>query len=300
MITQKYFLMKTLVIIGMSLMLLAGCGKNDDTSDAYGNFEAREIMVSSENQGKLVQLELEEGAILEKGKIVGWIDTASLAVRRRQLIAKKEATASRLDNIDAQIEVQQEQLQTLKTEKNRIQRLLEKDAATEQQYDNIKGKLDVAEKQLKSIRTQKKSVYRELDVIDAQVDEMEENIMKCRIKNPIKGTVLEKYMQPGEYAVPGKAVYKLADLSTMDLRVYVSGAQLPQVKIGEEVQVLVDKNAHEQQALTGTVSWISSRAEFTPKIIQTREERVDLVYAVKSSVQNYGLLHISLPGEVNF
>jgi HlyD family secretion protein len=285
------------VVVSVSLF---SCNNNGDKSDAYGNFESDEVIVSAQMQGELKQLEIEEGQEVKEDQLVGIIDTATLSVKKDQLEAKKEATAARLTNIEAQLEVQQEQIETFETEEQRIEKLLEDGAATQQQYDNIAGKLRVARKQLKSIRTQKNSVYREMNVIDAQIREVEENMNKCMIKNPVRGTVLEKYLEKGEVALPGKAIYKIADLSTMYLRVYVSGAQLPHVKIGQEAEVLIDKDEESNQKLKGEITWISSQAEFTPKIIQTKEERVDMVYAVKVKVQNDGKIKIGMPGEVNF
>lgn len=288
-----------IIVVVVSAFLLS-CSQNGDKSDAYGNFESDEVIVSAQMQGELKQLNLEEGQTVKKDQLIGIIDTSTLSVKKEQLEAKKEATAARLTNIEAQIEVQQEQIKTLETEEQRIKKLMKDGAATQQQYDNITGKLRVARKQLKSIRTQKNSVYREMNVIDAQIREVEENMNKCFIKNPVRGTVLEKYLEKGEIAIPGKAIYKIADLTTMYLRIYISGAQLPNIKIGQKVEVLIDKDEETNQKLEGKVSWISSQAEFTPKIIQTKEERVDMVYAVKVKVQNDGKIKIGMPGEVNF
>src|SRR6056297_518914 len=285
------------VVVSVSLF---SCNNNGDESDAYGNFESDEVIVSAQMQGELKQLKIEEGQEVKADQMVGLIDTATLSVKKDQLEAKKEATAARLTNIEAQLEVQQEQIETFETEEQRIKKLLKDGAATQQQYDNISGKLRVARKQLKSIRTQKKSVYSEMNVIDAQIREVEENTNKCMVKNPVRGTVLEKYLEKGEIAIPGKAIYKIADLSTMFLRVYVSGAQLPHIQIGQKVEVLIDKDEEANQKLVGKITWFSSQAEFTPKIIQTKEERVDMVYAVKVKVQNNGKIKIGMPGEVNF
>lgn len=282
------------------LMLLSGCSGQKEKSDAYGNFEAREVIVSAQSQGKLLSLDLREGQELSPGDTVGWIDTATLAARREQLVARKNSLHARLASIRSQAKVQQEQIKNLVTEKKRTEKLLREGAATDQQYDNIKGQLQVARKRLESIRTQKQSVYSERRIIEKQIEELETQVDKCRIVNPIRGTVLEKYLEPSEVAAPGKAIYKIGDLSTMTLRVYISGAQLPDVRTGQKVEVLVDKNEKENHQFTGTVAWISPEAEFTPKIIQTKEERVDLVYAVKVRVPNDGTIKIGMPGEVNF
>ncbi|MBS3806094.1 MAG: HlyD family efflux transporter periplasmic adaptor subunit [Bacteroidales bacterium] len=288
------------IIMAAGLIGISSCTGQNEKSDAYGNFEAREIIVSAQSQGELLRLDLQEGETLKPGMTVGWIDTSTLAVRREQVKAKQNSLDAKISNIEAQADVQQEQINTLLTEKRRIERLLKEEAATERQWDNITGQLNVARKKLKSIRTQKQSVYSERQVLDKQLQELKTQINHCRIVNPIRGTVLEKYLEPFEIAAPGKAIYKIADLSQMTLRVYVSGAQLPDVKIGQQVEVLVDKNQKENQHFSGTVTWISPEAEFTPKIIQTKEERVDLVYAVKVRVNNDGTIKIGMPGEVNF
>lgn len=288
------------IFLAATVLLLSACSEQNGKSDAYGNFEAREVMVSAQSQGELLSLDIREGQELYPGDTLGWIDTATLAARRKQLVARKNSLHARLANIQSQAEVQQEQIKSLLTEKKRTERLLQEGAATDQQYDNIKGQLQVARKKLESIHTQKQSVYSERRVIEKQIGEVETQIDKCRIVNPIRGTVLEKYMEPSELAAPGKAIYKIADLSTMTLRVYISGARLPDVRIGQRVEVLVDKNEKENRRLEGTVQWISPEAEFTPKIIQTKEERVDLVYAVKVRVPNDGSIKIGMPGEVNF
>ena len=291
---------KTNILFAIGLLLLISCNETGKKSDAYGNFESREILVSAETQGKIVELDIEEGQELKAGEVIGAIDSSAFTTKKQQMQAQKRAKASKLDNIEAQIEVQKEKIENFKTEKKRIERLLEEEAATDKQYDDITGKLQVAKKQLQSVKTQKKSVHSELDVIDAQIQEINENIEKCKIDNPTNGTVLEMYHEEGEFAMPGRTIYKLADLSKMDLRVYVSGAQLPHIEIGQEVDVFIDKNEKENQRLKGKVSWISSKAEFTPKIIQTKEERVNLVYAVKVRVKNDGRLKIGMPGEVKF
>ncbi len=292
--------MKKHIILIIGLLVSVSCTDQSEKADAYGNFEAHETLVAAETQGKIIELAIEEGDQLNKGEIVGWIDTSTFAVKRQQLIAQKRAKATKLDNIESQMAVRKEKIETYKTEKQRIEKLLKQEAATDKQYDDITGKLRVAKKQLQSVKTQKQSVYRELDVVDAQIREINENMEKCRIENPRKGTVIEKYYEEGEFAMPGRTIYKLADLRKMELRVYVSGAQLPHIEIGQEVDVFIDKNKEENQQLKGKITWISSKAEFTPKIIQTKEERVDLVYAVKVKVKNDGRLKIGMPGEVRF
>ena len=292
--------MKSKLYLILILLLLAACNGNDNGSDAYGNFEAREIIVSAESQGKLLQFNVEEGEQLKKNQHVGWIDTSTLHIQKEQLKAQKMAVASKLDHIKAQIEVQQEQKQNLLTEKNRIEKLYNDQAATKQKLDDINGKYDVLLKQIEATKTQINSIDKEMEVMDRQVDLIDEQIRKAKIINPVNGTVLEKYVEESEIAVMGKALYKIARLDEIDLRVYISGAQLPSVKIGQKVTVLVDQDAKTNQEFEGTVIWISDQAEFTPKIIQTKEERVNMVYAVKVRVKNDGTMKIGMPGEVIF
>jgi len=296
----KLSVMKSTIYLLLILLLLAACNGNDNGSDAFGNFEAREIIVSAESQGKLLQFSVEQGGQLKKNQQVGWIDTSTLHIQKEQLKAQKQAVASKLANIKAQIDVQQEQKQNLLTEKNRIKKLYNDQAATKQKLDDISGKYEVLLKQIEATNTQINAVHKEMEVMERRIDLVNEQIRKAKIINPVNGTVLEKYVEESEIAAMGKALYKIARLDEIDLRVYISGAQLPSVKIGQKVTVLVDKDVKTNQEFEGKVIWISDQAEFTPKIIQTKEERVNMVYAVKVRVQNDGTLKIGMPGEVRF
>jgi len=292
--------MKTKYLLPVLLMALTACSKNSERSDAYGNFEAEEIIISSEANGKLLFLSAEEGQQLDAGALVGSVDTTDLVLKRKQLKAQKQAILSNIENIEAQIEVQEQQKKNLMIDKQRVERMLKDGAATQKQLDDINGAIDVIEKQIASTKTRYASIKAEQEVVDTQVAQLEESIRKCRIINPIRGTILEKYAEPNEVTAFGKPLYKIADMEELILRVYVSGAQLPDIKLGQQVQVLIDKNEKENTEMSGTVSWISGSAEFTPKIIQTKEERVNLVYAVKVVVKNNGSLKVGMPGEVNF
>jgi HlyD family secretion protein len=280
--------------------LLAACSGNENGSDAYGNFEAKEVIVSAEAQGKIIEFNVEEGQSINERQKLGFIDTVSLSIQREQLYAQKRAIASKIVNVKAQIEVQEKQKSLLLTEVNRMEQLFNDNAATKKQYDDVKGKYDVLEKQIAATKTQISSISREMDVMDTQAKLLNEQLSRSYIVNPVKGTVLEKYLEANEIAVPGKALYKIARLDEIELRVYISGSQIPDVKIGQKVKVLVDKDAESNQEYEGVVFWISDQAEFTPKIIQTKEERVNMVYAVKIRVKNDGKLKIGMPGEVVF
>ena len=281
-------------------ILLAACSGNDNKSDAYGNFEAKEVIVSAETQGKIIEFKVEEGQKLEKDQIVVFIDTIPMSIQKEQLLAQKQAIASKISSIKAQIAVQEEQKSIIGTEMNRVEKLYNDNAATKQQFDDIKGKYNVLEKQIAATKTQITSVSKEIKVIDTQIKLINEQISRAIIKNPIDGILLEKYLEENEIAIPGKAIYKIAGMDEIELRVYISGSQLPNVQTGQKVKVLIDKDDETNQEYEGEVFWISDQAEFTPKIIQTKEERVNMVYAVKIRVKNDGKIKIGMPGEVIF
>jgi len=279
--------------------IVVGCTGNGEKSDAYGNFEATEIIVSAESAGKIMAFNAEEGTLMPEHAFVGYIDTVQLALKRDQLSATKLVIHSRSGNILSQIEVIDEQKKVALVEKERVEKLIKQDAATQKQLDDITGQISVLEKQKVSIETQNASVFAELKSVESQIKQISDQINKSVIVNPIAGTILTKYVEPFEVVAYGKALYKIADMRSVYLRIFVSGDQLPQVKLGQKVQVLIDETKKTNSSLEGEVSWISSKAEFTPKIIQTKEERVNMVYAVKVKVQNDGRLKIGMPGEVN-
>lgn len=292
--------MKSQIYLFMLPILMVACNGKENASDAYGNFEAKEVIVSAEAHGKVIEFNVEEGESLKNGQYLGFIDTIPLSIQREQLIAQKNAIASKKASVAAQIEIQEQQKSILKVEKERIEQLYNDNAATKQQVDDIKGKYDVLEKQIIATKTQFTSISQEMNVIDKQVKLVNEQINRAKIVNPMDGTVLEKYVEENEIATTGKALYKIARLDEIELRVYISGAQLPNIKIGQKVKVYIDKNVETNQEYDGEVFWISDQAEFTPKIIQTKEERVNMVYAVKVKVKNDGKLKIGMPGEVRF
>lgn len=283
----------------MLSLLIVSC-KRDHKSDAYGNFESREIIVSALASGQLVNLNIDEGQVVDSGIVVGNIDTTSLMIQKEQLIAKKDAILTKFSNISAQAKTYEEQLKVAKTEKERITKLLKDGAATSQQMDDINGKIKVLEAQIVSVTSQDPGVSKEAVSIDKQIDLIDYQLKNCKIVNPVAGTVLTKYVEQSEVVSIGKPIYKIADLKSMYLRVYISGNQLSTVKIGQKIKVLIDNNSKKMKELEGVVTWISSNAEFTPKIIQTKEERVNLVYAMKVKVINDGSLKIGMPGEVVF
>lgn len=289
-----------LLFLIATMGLVISCNSNDENSDAYGNFESAEVIVSAQTQGSIMSLDIKEGSMVRRNQIVGYIDSSSIVIKRNQLLAQKNVIAARLKNLDMQLDVQKEQQINMKREVDRISKLLKENAATQQQYDDLYGKLKVLDAQTEAIKSQRSIIQGESSVLSAQIDEVNDMLGKCHIISPITGTVLEKYVDAGELLTPGKSVFKVANVADMELRVFVSGSQLSEVALGDSVKVLIDSE-NDIQSLTGLVTWISSQVEFTPKIIQTREERINMVYAVKIAVKNpEGLLKIGMPGEVVF
>ena len=284
----------------IALVWLSSCSNRNNLSDAYGNFEAVQVTVSAESAGKIHYLYVEEGTQPDSGMIVALVDTTDLYLKKLQLQSQKKAVSVKRNNIESQIAVQQQQKTNLEVEKNRVTKLIAAKAATQKQLDDINGAIDLVDKQEASIQTQNSGIVEEMEVIDRQIAQVNESIHKCYIRNPVNGTVLSKFAEAGEIAAPGRALYKIADLSVMELKVYVSGTQLPGIKQNQQVEVLIDADKKTNRKLSGVVSWISPKAEFTPKIIQTKEERVNLVYGVKIRVPNDGSLKIAMPAEVNF
>lgn len=270
---------------------------NGEKADGYGNFEATEITISSEANGKLEFLNLEEGQTLEKGAVVALVDTFQLYLNKQQLLASMETVASKSGGVWSQVNVLKQQLQTAKTEQERIQKMFAENAATQRQLDLANNQADVLKKQIQNVETQNAPIVNEVKTIEAKVAQINDQIAKSKITNPITGTVLTKYAEPSEVVFFGKPLYKIANMEEMTLRVYVSETQLPSIKIGQQVTVKID-SGQEMKDYEGVISWISSAAEFTPKIIQTKEERVNLVYAVKVIVKNDGSLKIGMPAEM--
>ena len=300
------------------LLMQVACQKNEETADAYGNFEAVETIVSAQATGALREFAVEEGQSLTVGQAVGQIDTEQLRLRKAQLLASEQAVRSRTPNVSAQlsafeqqIAVQQQQLRTLQREKERAQNLIAAGAAPTKQLDDIVAQIELIERQIALIRqqrtaqssalsTQRNGTTAETAPLAEQVKQLDDQIQKSSVINPIDGTVTVKYTEPGEVVSYGKPLYKIASLGNITLRAYVSGAQLVNVKPGQKVKVFVDAPDNQLKPYEGTISWISSKAEFTPKVIQTKDERVNLVYAMKVQVKNDGGLKIGMPGEVRF
>jgi HlyD family secretion protein len=285
-------------------LVILGCSNRNNDSDAYGNFESTEVTISSEGNGKLIFLKIEEGDELNPGIQAGLVDTLQLYYKKEQLAARISSFYSKTIDIPSQINVLIERKKILEKERERINNLLAANAATQKQLDDLNGEIEVTERELKAsqerLEISNKGLLSEIKPIRAQIDEINDQIRRCKINNPIKGTVLAKYAEENEITAFGKPLYKIADLTTVYLRAYISGEQLDDIKIGQKVTVLIDKDNKSFHNYNGIITWISEKSEFTPKIVQTKKERVNLVYAIKIKVANDGRIKIGMPGEVKF
>ena len=293
---------RPLLFVAITGLVFSCSGKNEK-ADAYGNFEAIEVIISSEATGKILSLKLEEGDKLAAETQVGLIDTIQLFLTKKQLEASINALRTKTQNVKVQLDVLEKQKENLLREVKRVEKLLAENAATQKQFDDLSGQLTVVESQITATKSQLNTanagLLSEINPLLARIEQINDQIKKSVIVNPTPGTVLSKFAYENEVTTFGKPLYKIADLENITLKAYVSGNQLADLKIGHEVKVIIDQNDAEK-AMSGTVSWISSTAEFTPKVIQTKEERVSLVYAFKVLVKNDGTLKIGMPGEVYF
>ena len=292
--------MKTTIITTVAVIMLisVSCNRNDDLADAYGNFEVDETVVSALMPGEIMQFDIKEGSTYKAGQFVGYIDTIQLHLLKPELEANRMATANKTENISTQIEVLKKQLANLEREHKRVINLLEAGAATSKQQDDIEGQIDVVKSQIRSAKSQYSGVLAQLEAIDAKKKQLDEKIRKSRVVNPINGIVLTKLAEPFEFTVTGKPLYKIANIEQIDLRAYVSGDQLSSIKLGDTFTVKIDGPEGEMIDYPGKVIWISSEGEFTPKTIQTKKERIDMIYAVKVRVENDGRIKIGMPGEL--
>jgi len=273
-------------------------------SDAYGNFEATEVTVSSEMPGKLILLNIDEGQELKKGDIIGQIDTVLLLKQKNVIIANIAALDSKIQNHEPEIAVLLEQKSYLLNEKKRLKNLMEGNAATQKQMDDIESQINLTDKKISATKVKyselNRGVLAQKSPLSEQIKQIDEQIRKSKLINPIDGQVLSVFKRESEVVAAGLPIYKIADLSSLDLKAYISGAQLPHIKLNQEVEVLIDQDEKTNKSINGVVTWISGKAEFTPKTIQTKEERVNQVYAIKIKVKNDGSLKIGMPGEVRF
>jgi HlyD family secretion protein len=312
---MKMKLKLSAIILGIAVL---SCNRNGHDFDASGTFEADEVIVSAQASGQILSFNVQEGQTISKDSVVGEIDPENLALQKEQIEASMQALNEKTADVSPQIKlledqltVQQTQLDNLEHEKKRVENLLKEDAATQKQLDDINYQIESVQKQmnvtkqqikvqLTNVATQNRSILSEKKPLEKKVAQLNNQLQKTNIVTPINGTVLTKYAEEGEVTSVGKALYKIADLSTMNLRAYVTGDQLPLIKLGQNVTVYIDSGANNYRQLPGTITWISDKAEFTPKNIQTKEERANLVYAIKVKVKNDGYLKIGMYGEVKF
>jgi HlyD family secretion protein len=292
---------KLIVLTALAAMGYACTNVNGDF-DASGTFETTEVIVSAEGTGRILQFDIEEGQQLRANQVVGYIDSTQLYLKRKQLKASQRALQNRRPDIAKQMATIEQQLATAKYERNRIEKLIEDNAATAKQLDDVNALIQNLNKQLDATKSTlvktDHGMVAENEAIEIQVAQIDDQLAKCKIASPIAGQVLAKYAQAGELAAMGKPLFKIGDTDNMILRAYITGDQLSQLKIGQTVKVYADFGKDEQREYEGVVSWISSKSEFTPKTIQTRNERANLVYAVKINVKNDGYIKIGMYGGV--
>ena len=295
---MRSFLFLPRIAIGVLLVITIACHRGKEP-DAYGNFEADEVSVSAQASGQLTSFTPAEGSMLRVGEVVGIIDTTQLALERAQLVAQQQATAARVTEAGQQIQVYQTQLALARRNYERMQRLFEEKAATAQQRDQAERDYRTLVAQIGAAKAQQQSVSRDASSGSARVAQINDQIAKSKVINPQAGTVLATYVKTGEVVQSGEPLYKIANVDTLILRAYITEKQLSAVKLGQQVQVHIDQGGGKLLSLPGTVRWISTKAEFTPTPVQTRDERADLVYAMKVYVPNpKGALKIGMPADM--
>ena len=323
---------KSITILSVAIIFstFTACEKKTEKFDAAGTFEATEIIVSAEATGKILDLKIQEGDQLKKGDIIGGIDPLSIQLQKEQVQASMEALNQKsndpMPQVNVlneqiatqrnQIAVQKQQLIVLQKEQKRLENLVKADAATPKQLDDLNGQIDILRKQIEAsessvsifekqilaqkagVSIQNRGILSEKAPLEKRVKQLDDLIARTKIANPIDGTVLSKYAEAGEITTAGKPLYKIADMSEMTLRAYISGSQLAQIKNNQIVKVMIDDGKDKYREMQGVITWISDKAEFTPKTIQTKDERANLVYAIKIKVKNDGFLKIGMFGEV--
>ena len=297
----RYFLP---VLAGAVLVTAVSCKDTDGSNDASGTFEATEVMVSSEASGRIMALDIHEGGVLKAGQGCGLVDTLQLYLQKRQLEAGVEAALSRRRDVETQTAYIKEQIEVNRREADRVRNLIAADAANTKQLDDITSSIKLLETQLAATEADiaQNNTISEAEAASyrAQIAQVDESLRRCRITSPIDGTVLVKYAEAGELTAAGKPLFEIADLSRMNLRAYITASQLTSVRIGQKVRVFADSGEDGVREYEGTVSWISDQSEFTPKTIQTRDERANLVYAIKVSFINDGYVKIGMYGDLKF
>lgn len=296
--------MKQVILLNFVLLFLAACNRGDGDFDATGTFEATEILVSSEANGKIMELNIEEGDRLDAGALIGYVDSTQLYLKKMQLLAGLRSVDIRKPDIRKQIAALEQQIATARTEQQRMENLVKAKAGNQKQVDDIVNNIKYLQKQLDA---QYSTLNKTTGGADAeaegflyQIMQLDDQLQKSRIVNPQAGTVLVKYAEPGEVTAAGKPLYKIADTDLLYLRAYITSDQLSTLKQGQTVRVFADYGENDRREYPGTITWISDKSEFTPKGIQTKDERANLVYAIKIAVKNDGYLKIGQYGETVF
>lgn len=299
---MSHWIINKLFVFAIGLLALS-CNGNH-VFDASGSFEAEETIISSQAQGVILRLDLDEGQELARGVVVGYVDSVQLYLKKEQLLAQIEALSSRKPDVKVQLASLQEQLNTSQRERDRTSNLVKGDAATTKQLDDIDAQITLLKRQIdaqrSSLNTSTTSIDKESRALQIQVEQLDDQLTRCKIVNPVNGTVLTRYARVNETTAIGKPLYRIADLSEMILRIYISGDQLSQIRLNQQVKVHTDDGHGGFRTTEGRVAWISDKAEFTPKTIQTKDERANLVYAIKIKVENDGTYKIGMYGEVSF
>ncbi len=299
---MKNFTLKWMAVV--SVILLTSCSDKKNNFDASGSFEADETIISSEAAGVIKQFDMEEGQDLKTGQQIGYIDSIQLFLKRKQIQAQINAVLSKRPDIAAQLAASQAQYTAMEKEQKRVTNLVKADAATTKQLDDVNTQMEVIKKQLEAQKSvlgiSSEGINKEVIPLQIQIEQLDDQLEKCNIINPMNGTVLSKYAQVNEMTAPGKPLYKIADLKQLFLRVYVTGNQLPVIKLNQDVLVLTDDGSGNYKETAGKITWINDKAEFTPKTIQTKDERANLVYAIKIALKNEGEFKIGMYGEVKF
>lgn len=291
--------MKKIIYILSIFAITISCENNEKIVDASGNFQSNATTISAENIGKLIEFTIDEGTIVEKDELVGLIDTTQLHLKKEQLKASFISIQSQSESVMSQIDVLKAQLKVQRSNLNRIKKMYKEGSATKKQLDDVQGQVNVTTQQISSVKAQNTSVLSQSQSLNVQIKQINDQISKSVIRNPFSGTVLVKYAEQYEFVAPGKPLYQIQNMELLKLKAYVTEPQLSEIKIGQKVNVGVDSTS-EEKSYEGVITWISSNAEFTPKIIQTKDERQNLVYAIKIEVKNNGSLKIGMPASIYF
>ncbi len=296
---QNMFNPKISIMLWALPLTFMACNRNADRADAYGNFEVEETTISAQASGELLEFTVEEGHQLKAGEVVAIIDSTTLVIQKNEILANIASVQVKSTNIAAEQKVLQAEMANLKRERNRVKRLLESGAATAKQLDDIEGNVAVLKSKMKALNSQYAIINAQVNALRAKIGLLDEQLSRCRVVNPVTGLVLTKLARTHELVAPGRPLYKIADMAKLYLKAYISETQLATVKPGQKVTVAIDYQ-DTMKEMPGTITWVSAEAEFTPKIIQTKEERVNLVYAIKVAVPNDGYLKLGMPGEIHF